>query len=258
MIPNTGAVTAQLAVANQQQAMHPDLGFVGHRVWIAFQEPGGSPLRVRVRVWHSLSANPGASSSLITLGDAPSTRGSAQIHSDYYGAAVTWSSPDGIRFRSASMSFQSGYPVTWNAAQLLSPTGTFPIIDGAGDRLVVAWHHQGDLWVRHSEDRGASWAAPQRLHDGTPSSAWRPMDLDVGGQQVVLMVRAMGDGNDTSHRLRSGTGGATWEDPESIQPNDYRLARFFADEVGYIKLCEASTNLTTSTDPKQLRWRRED
>ena len=140
-----GDLSAGQAVANNRRARNPDIGFGGGRVWIGYQEPTADSPTNQMKVWSSLSASVGVSDTFGNLGDAPVSLGTAQLSAVPTRGYAAWANAAGIRFRSANVGAAPGYAVAWNALRLLSATGTHPIMGAGGNRVIVAWTHEGDL-----------------------------------------------------------------------------------------------------------------
>ena len=86
-----------------------------------------------------------------------------------------------------------------------------PQIDARGRKVVVAYSDGGDLKVKLSRDRGASFGSAEALAAGTTSQPARARSIALSGARIVVEGVDRTGGSRTPTRFESTDLGSTWQ-----------------------------------------------
>jgi hypothetical protein len=211
-----GAAQALMtSTADNRKVRNVSVACIGNRyVAIAWLEKRGTSQRGRlmVRSVDPLGTTP-AYKRIFKLGGAD-FRGGLDLTATPQGATVAFIRNGDLEVKRVEVSQDAPPTVAVQPLQTLARADVrFPTIDAHGARVVVSYTDAGKVKVRTSSNRGATFAASQRLaptggikHPSTTQSS------TVSGDRIVVEARvySKATGKTTPTRIESTDGGASW------------------------------------------------
>jgi hypothetical protein len=224
----------------------------GPRIWVAYQHPAPDGYRLRIQ---SAFTEFGAFDGGRDLGPASPSFGSSGLGAEDDSVAVAWADATGIRFRRADVATSTPYLATWQPVMTLAPGGQWPFLAVAGDRVIVAWQHEGSLYARSSTNEGASFGPVTLLGAPPAGSAYTIDDLAAAGSRAMLQVRLCTDAGCVNRRTRSSDGGASWAPLVTVGESELPHLAAFVTKIGVLKEAELFQPVS---DPFDVLYRRQE
>lgn len=234
-------------------ARRPDVGCVANDELVLawFQETDDGHV-VRVGTGHAFG--PHLSPQSFGLGQGTAGRDlSVAVSSDR--VYVTWFRGDELKLRRFRIGTGSGHPLTSLGTRTLATIkgGSTPEIGASGSRVVVAYRQHGDLKVRRSTDKGASFGSAKTLRNVGSGVTVTPTTVAVRGQLVVVGAVELGGASQRGRGYRSTDGGASYSQVSS-HTSGRVVAGAFGSKAPY-RYAEAWDGSITKPAPQRLRYR---
>jgi hypothetical protein len=168
---------------------------------------------------------------------------------------VAWFRGDELKLRRFRIGTGSGHPLTSLGTKTLATLkgGSTPEIGASGSRVVVAYRQHGDLKVRRSTDRGASFGSARTLRNVGTGVTVTPTTVAVRGQLVAVGAMEEGGSAARGRGYRSTNGGTSFS-----QVSSHSSGRIVATTLGSsapYRYAEAWDESITTPAPQRLRYR---